>query len=55
MPLSEEIARLVVARASSDEIRAQAVAEGMETMRIDGLRKAACGFTSTAELLRVVA
>ena len=34
---------------------ALAVAEGMEVMRIDGLRKAAAGTTSIAELLRVVA
>jgi type IV pilus assembly protein PilB len=54
MPITEDIARLVVARASSDEVRVQAIAEGMEPMRVDGLRKAACGFTSVAELLRVV-
>ena len=54
MLMSEKIERLTVDRASSDDIRAMAVAEGMEGLREDGLRKAAEGITSLTEIARVV-
>jgi type IV pilus assembly protein PilB len=53
MPVSEEIERLTVERASAHDIQRAAVAEGMEILRIDGLRKAAAGETTLAEVLRV--
>jgi type IV pilus assembly protein PilB len=53
MPVTEEIERLVVERASSHEIQRVAVEQGMDELRIDGLRKAAAGETSLAEVLRV--
>ncbi|MFH1736908.1 MAG: GspE/PulE family protein, partial [Actinomycetota bacterium] len=55
MKLSEEIEKLVVARVSFDEVGRQAVAEGMITLREDGLEKVKTGLTSLEEILRVVA
>jgi type IV pilus assembly protein PilB len=53
MPVSEEIERLAVMRSSSTDIRRAAVAEGMVTLREDGLKKAASGLTTVEEILRV--
>ena len=55
MPISEEIERLAVSRASSLEIKQTAVAQGMSTLRVDGWEKARLGLTSIEEILRVVA
>jgi type IV pilus assembly protein PilB len=54
MPMSEEIERLTVDRASADEIRRVAVQQGMVTLRDDGLEKARMGLTSIEEVARVV-
>jgi type IV pilus assembly protein PilB len=54
MPVSEEIERLTVERASSDMIRTVAVEQGMLTLRGDGLEKAVRGSTSLQEIARVV-
>ncbi|HEU5109737.1 MAG TPA: GspE/PulE family protein [Micromonosporaceae bacterium] len=53
MPVSESIERLAVVRSSSHEIRRAAIEEGFTDLRTDGLRKAAVGQTSLAEILRV--
>jgi type IV pilus assembly protein PilB len=53
MPVSEEIERLAVQRASASEIKRVAIAEGMVVLRDDGLRKTADGLTSLEEVLRV--
>ncbi|TAM89938.1 MAG: type II secretion system protein GspE [Jatrophihabitans sp.] len=53
MPVSEAVERLAVDRASAHEVQRQAMAEGMEMLRTDGLRKALAGETSLAEVLRV--
>jgi type IV pilus assembly protein PilB len=53
MPVSEEIEKLAVERASAHEIQRVATSEGMEELRTDGLRKAAAGETTLAEVLRV--
>ena len=55
MPVTEEIERLSVSRASSLEITQVAVAQGMSTLRVDGWEKARMGLTSIEEVLRVVA
>ncbi len=55
MPFTEELAHLVLSRASSDSVRTLAVEQGMTTLRRDGLHKVALGYTSFEELLRVVA
>ncbi|MFL5799129.1 MAG: GspE/PulE family protein [Actinomycetota bacterium] len=54
MPVTEEIERLTVERASSDRIRQVAMEQGMISLRVDGLQKAAAGITSIEEILRVV-
>jgi len=52
--MSETIERLTVERATTDEIKKQAIAEGMKTLRDDGLQKAIMGITSVEEVMRVV-
>ncbi|MGZ5296686.1 MAG: GspE/PulE family protein [Actinomycetota bacterium] len=54
MPMSEEIQRLTVDRASADELRKTAIEQGMMTLRDDGLEKARVGRTSIGEIARVV-
>ncbi len=53
MPISEEIERLAIARASASEIRKVALDGGMVTLRDDGLRKVARGDTTLDEVIRV--
>lgn len=53
MPVSEEIERLAVERASAHDVKRVATAQGMTELRVDGLAKAASGQTSLAEVLRV--
>jgi len=55
MLLTEEIDRLIVARAGSDEIRRVALGQGMVPLRQDGLDKVARGSTTLEEVSRVVA
>jgi type IV pilus assembly protein PilB len=54
MPISEDIERMTVERASSIEIRRSAKAGGMYSLREDGLEKARQGVTAIPEVLRVV-
>ena len=53
MPVTEEIERLAVTRGPASEIQPVAIAEGMITLREDGLAKAADGHTTVEEVLRV--
>jgi type IV pilus assembly protein PilB len=53
MPMSDEIRALVIERAGLDEIRARALAQGMRTMREDGIDKVRRGLTTLAEIARV--
>jgi type II secretory ATPase GspE/PulE/Tfp pilus assembly ATPase PilB-like protein len=55
MTLSERIEQLVVTRATGTEIRAQALEEGMVSLRNDGFAKVAQGLTTIDEVLRVAA
>lgn len=55
MPISEPVERLIIERASTDDVTKAAVMEGMITLRQDGLRKAAQAKTSLEEVFRVVA
>lgn len=50
---SPAIQKLIMARATSDDIQQQAIHEGMITMQIDGLVKALRGETTVEEVLRV--
>jgi type IV pilus assembly protein PilB len=54
MLMTEEIERLVADRSSSEEIRKVAIAQGMRTLRDDGLEKVGAGTTSLEEILRIV-
>ncbi len=54
MLVSENLRELVLHRASGAEIARAAAAEGMVTLREDGLLKAASGLTSVEEVLRTV-
>jgi type IV pilus assembly protein PilB len=53
MPVSEQIERLTVEHASAHEVQRAALSEGMDLLRVDGMRKALAGETSLAEVLRV--
>ncbi len=55
MDVTEEIEKLIVARATSNDIQRQAVAQGMITMRQDGYLKALQGMTTIEEVNRVAA
>jgi type IV pilus assembly protein PilB len=50
---SDEIRELTIKRASADEIRTVAIAQGMTPLRDDGLEKVRLGITSIEEVLRV--
>ncbi|MBP6962073.1 type II/IV secretion system protein [Candidatus Saccharibacteria bacterium] len=50
---SDSVQKLIVSNATSEEIQAQAMKEGMVTMQLDGLIKALLGMTSIEEILRV--
>jgi type IV pilus assembly protein PilB len=53
MLMSETIRSLTLQRASSDQIAAVAIREGMRKLRDDGLDKVKAGLTSMAEVARV--
>ena len=50
--LSDKIRPMIIARADVAEIRAQARAEGMRTLREDGIAKVLAGETTVEEMLR---
>ena len=52
--MSETIRRMILKGASADDIRAQAVKEGMVLMRTDGMMKAKLGMTTPYEVVRNV-
>ncbi len=51
--LSEKIGKLILERATAQQIEAEAVAEGMVTMKQDGYLKVLEGITTLEEVLRV--
>jgi type IV pilus assembly protein PilB len=52
--MNEEIQHMAVGGRPSDEIKKVAVAQGMRTLREDGMEKVRLGLTSLEEVLRVV-
>ena len=54
MVLSDNLRRLILEKGPADELREAARAEGMRTLREDGLEKIKQGTTSVEEVLRVV-
>jgi type IV pilus assembly protein PilB len=55
MPVSPAIRRMILDRASTGQIKARAMSEGMLTLRGDGLLKLRSGVTSAEEILRETA
>jgi len=51
--INEEIREMIYNRESAGTIKKAAVEAGLQTLRMDGARKAAAGITSIAEVLRV--
>lgn len=54
MGMTDRLRGLVLRRADAREIAAAAVAEGMQTMHADGVRKALAGITTLEEVARVI-
>jgi type IV pilus assembly protein PilB len=54
MPVSEALERLIVERKSADELMRVAVAEGMISLRQDGLGRVLQGVTTVEEISRVI-
>jgi type IV pilus assembly protein PilB len=54
MPITDQQRRLILEKASADELRESARRDGMRTLREDGLDKVRRGMTSLAEVLRVL-
>ena len=52
--MSETIRKMLRDNAGSGEIKAQAIAEGMKTMKQDGMQKVKDGITSITEILRSI-
>ncbi len=53
MPMSDELRSQVMKHATASDLRAAAVAQGMETIYENGLKKAVAGVTTIEEVLRV--
>ncbi|MBP6883218.1 Flp pilus assembly complex ATPase component TadA [Candidatus Woesebacteria bacterium] len=53
MEITEKLRSLIVQKSSADEIKRQAVADGMHSMLDDGLQKVARGMTTVEEVLRI--
>jgi type IV pilus assembly protein PilB len=54
LQVDETMQRMIVANASTNEIKEHAVRNGMMTMRLDGLHKVKKGLSTIEELLRVI-
>lgn len=54
LEMTKNVRQLTMRRASADEIRKAAIADGMTTMLEDGFTKVMSGITSLAEILRVM-
>ena len=54
MTMNEELRELVVKRASADQVKEAAIANGMVTLAEDAMVKAKAGVTDIDEILRVV-
>lgn len=52
-PMSEQLKKLIAAKANGSELRQVAIREGMTTLREDAWRKVQAGLTTVEEVLRV--
>ena len=55
LEINQDIQDLIIKRATSEQIKQQAVKNGMHTLRDAGLEKAKEGLTTVEEVLRVTA
>jgi type IV pilus assembly protein PilB len=55
MAMSTELRRMIMHGASADELRAQALQEGMLTLRMDGMKKIERGVTTLEEVIKETA
>ncbi len=53
MPVTDKIRRMILEGASTDELRSEAVKEGMSTLRMSGLKKIKEGITTIEEVMNV--
>jgi general secretion pathway protein E len=53
MPVNDRIRQLIIQKASSEEIKREAMAEGMVTLRDYAIKKMAMGLTTYEEVLRI--
>ena len=53
LPMTDTLRSLIMRHATATELREAAIAEGMETMYENGLKKAVEGVTTIEEVLRV--
>lgn len=53
MPIDQELCSMIIRRSHAGEIKEYAVAQGMKTLRDDGIARAAAGITTIEEVLRV--
>jgi len=53
MPMTKTLRDMIIKRATSDDLREQAIKEGMKTLREDALIKLKQGLTSVEEVIRV--
>ncbi|MCL1856058.1 MAG: GspE/PulE family protein [Kiritimatiellaeota bacterium] len=51
LPITDTIESMIIARKSSGDIKAQAIAEGMTTLRDDGWNRVFAGFTTFTQIL----
>jgi type IV pilus assembly protein PilB len=54
LPITEDISRLIIARASSRELERWAISEGFDTLRMSALKHVLAGRISIEEMLRVI-
>ena len=52
MPMKEEVKELILSRASTSEIKKEAIRMGMKTLRQSGISKVKNGMTTIEEVLR---
>jgi len=53
MPISEKLRMMILEGASADELRVEAIKEGMSTLRMSGLKKIKEGITTIEEVMNV--
>jgi type II secretory ATPase GspE/PulE/Tfp pilus assembly ATPase PilB-like protein len=55
LSITEDIRRLAIRNADASEIKAEAIAQGMRTLRDDGAHKVLSGLSTMEEVVRVTA